>query len=46
MEKKSWLWDYNPENVDDFHEQEDTKLTKTERNQNKNFKGFPVLGRI
>ena len=42
MENRLWWWDSNPEHAYDFHEQEDIKLMKTERNQNKIAKGLPV----
>ena len=32
LKKRLCLWDSNPEHVHDFHEQEDIKLLKTERN--------------
>ena len=45
MENRLWWWDFNPENVYAFHEQEDIKLLKTERKEYQFTRGFPVLGR-
>ena len=37
--KRLWWWDFNPENIYAFHEEEDIKLIQVKRE--KNAKRFP-----
>ena len=41
LEKSLWWWDFKPENVYDFHEQEEIKLLKMKEKPKPNFQGIP-----